>query len=189
MATQSLMLELGVTAPDFALPDPKGKTYSLADIAAGKPFLVAFICNHCPYVKHLLPALPDFAREYKAKGLNAVAISTNDAANYPDDAPDKMALTAQKFDFAFPYLYDEAQAVARAYKAVCTPDFFLFDANKKLVYRGQFDATRPGRGMPDGADLHAAADAVLAGRAPAAEQKPSVGCSIKWKAGNAPDWA
>jgi peroxiredoxin len=187
MAAQSRMVELGSTAPDFVLIDPSGGVWELGKVAGARPVLVAFICNHCPYVVHIADAFAAFAREYQDKGLAVVAISANDVRSHPQDAPDKMADFAKAHGFTFPYLYDEPQDAARAYGAVCTPDFFLFDANRKLVYRGQFDDTRPGRGAPTGADLRAAADAVLAGGKPSADQKPSVGCSIKWKPGNAPD--
>ncbi len=187
MAAQSNMIALGSTAPDFVLTDPSGGAWALGKVAGDKPVLVAFICNHCPYVVHIAQAFADFAREYQDKGLAVVAISANDIASHPDDAPDKMGEFARRYDFTFPYLYDETQETAKAYGAVCTPDLFLFDAQKKLVYRGQFDDTRPGRGAPTGADICAAADAVLAGRKPSSDQKPSVGCSIKWKPGNAPN--
>lgn len=189
MAAQSRMIELGSGAPDFVLTDPSGGAWSLNKIAGDKPVLVAFICNHCPYVVHIADAFAAFAREYQDKGLAIVAISANDIEGYPQDAPDKMAEFALRHNFTFPYLYDETQETAKAYGAVCTPDLFLFDKDKKLVYRGQFDSTRPNRGTPTGEDLRAAADAVLAGRKPSADQKPSVGCSIKWKPGNDPDWA
>jgi peroxiredoxin len=188
---QSRMVALGSPAPDFALPDVvSGRTVALADFASAPALLVAFICNHCPYVKHLRDGFLAFAREYQPKGLAVVAISANDPAAYPDDAPEAMAREAKSAGFTFPYLYDETQAVARAYEAICTPDFFLFDRNRRLVYRGRFDASRPGSNVPvTGADLRAAVDAVLAGRAVPAEQHPSMGCSIKWKPGNAPAYA
>lgn len=189
MAAQSRLIELGSSAPDFALPDPAGRMYRLADFAGAKALLVAFICNHCPYVKHILPALAGLAREFKDQGLEVVAISANDVAAYPEDAPAKMAEVARAHDFVFPYLYDETQATARAYGAVCTPDLYLFDANRRLAYHGQFDDTRPGRGRGDGKDLRAAIAATLAGKAPDPLQTPSVGCSIKWKRGQAPEWA
>ncbi|MES1158282.1 MAG: thioredoxin family protein [Terricaulis silvestris] len=189
MATQSLMSGLGETAPDFTLVDSEGGAWTLNKVAGDRPVLVAFICNHCPYVVHIADAFAAFASEYQNKGLAVVAISANDVGAYPQDGPDKMADFAEAHRFTFPYLYDESQDVARAYQAVCTPDLYLFDAQRKLAYRGQFDATRPGRGTPTGADLRAAADAVLAGRAPSAEQAPSVGCSIKWKPGKTPAWA
>jgi peroxiredoxin len=188
---QSRMIGLGTPAADFALPDvTTGRTVRLADFASAPALLVAFICNHCPYVKHVRAGFVEFARQYQAKGLAVVAISANDAASYPDDAPDAMAREARNAGFTFPYLYDESQATARAYEAICTPDFFLFDRARRLVYRGRFDASRPGSGTPvTGADLRAAADAVLANVAVAAEQQPSMGCSIKWKPGNAPAYA
>lgn len=189
--TPSTMLPLGTEAPPFRLPDIDGKPISLDDAAGdSKGYLVAFICNHCPFVIHLREALADFGREYQDKGLAMFAISSNDAANYPADSPAKMAEEARQAGYTFPYLYDEDQEIAKAYRAACTPDFFLFDADRKLVYRGQFDASRPGNGAPvTGADLRAAADQVLAGGAvPEEGQAPSVGCNIKWKPGNAPDY-
>lgn len=187
MAAQSRMVELGSTAPDFVLTDAEGGAWALGKVAGEGPVLVAFICNHCPYVVHIADALAAFASEYKDKGLAIVAISANDIQSHPQDAPDKMGAFARAHHFEFPYLFDESQETAKAYGAECTPDFFLFDANKRLVYRGQFDDTRPNRGAPTGADLRAAADAVLAGQKPSSDQKASVGCSIKWKPGNAPD--
>jgi thiol-disulfide isomerase/thioredoxin len=180
--TASTMLALGTDCPDFSLPNvADGRTVSKADYA-GKPLLVTFICNHCPFVKHLRSALAEFGREYQAKGLSVVAISSNDAVAYPDDAPDKMQDEATAAGYVFPYLYDESQAAAKAFRAACTPDFFLFDRSGKLAYRGQFDDSRPSNGVPiTGADLRAAADAVLAGRPVPADQKPSIGCNIKWK--------
>lgn len=190
MAAQSRMIALGSPAPDFVLTDPTGAPWTLNKVAAeGQPVLVAFICNHCPYVVHIIDAFAAFARDYHAKGLAIVAISANDVDTYPQDGPEKMGKFADHHGFIFPYLYDESQDAALAYQAVCTPDFFLFDQHRKLVYRGQFDDSRPSRGAPTGADLRAAADAVLEGRAPSGEQKPSVGCSIKWKPDRAPDWA
>ena len=179
-------LEIGAAALDFALPDTEGSTWRLEDFA-GKPLLVAFICNHCPYVVHLKGALATFANDHTERGLAMVAVNANDVSAYPADAPDKMAADATKYGYSFPYLYDESQAVARAYHAVCTPDFFLFDAGHKLHYRGQFDGSRPNNGAAvTGANLRAAADSALAGDPPPADQAPSVGCSIKWKPGNAP---
>jgi peroxiredoxin len=187
---QSRMLELGTPAPSFALPDPAGQTHSLEDFAMAPALLVSFLCNHCPYVKHILTGFVAFVREYQPTGLAIVAINANDAGAYPEDAPPAMAETAARQGFTFPYLYDESQAVALAYEAICTPDFFLFDRDRRLVYRGQFDDSRPNSGIPvTGASLRAAADAVLAGKPVPGRQLPSVGCSIKWKAGNAPDWA
>lgn len=188
---ESRMIELGTRAPDFALPDVvSGRIVGLADFSASPALLVAFICNHCPYVKHVRAGFVAFAREYQPKGLAIVAISANDAATYPDDAPAAMVREAKNAGFTFPYLYDETQAVARAYEAICTPDFFLFDRERRLVYRGRFDASRPGSNVPvSGADLRAAVDALLAGRPVPADQQPSMGCSIKWKPGNAPAYA
>jgi peroxiredoxin len=184
------MLDIGTPAPDFALPDPAGELHALEDFSALPALLVAFICNHCPYVKHVLDGFVAFAREYAPKGLAVVAISANDIAKYPDDAPPAMARLAEERGFSFPYLFDESQTVARAYQAVCTPDFFLFDRARRLVYRGQFDGSRPGGKSPvTGKDLRAATDALLAGRPVPSEQIASAGCSIKWKTGNAPDWA
>lgn len=188
---QSRMLELGAPAPAFSLPDVvSGRTVGLEDFAASPALLVAFICNHCPYVKHIRAAFAAFAREAQARGLAVVAISANDAARYPDDAPQAMATEAKAAGFTFPYLHDESQAVAKAFGAACTPEFFLFDRARQLVYRGRFDASRPGAATPvTGDDLRAAVDALLAGKPAPAEQHASVGCSIKWKPGNAPEYA
>jgi peroxiredoxin len=184
------MLGLGTPAPGFSLPDPDGKLHSLEDFAQRPALLVAFLCNHCPYVRHIFAGFADFARHYGPQGLAIVAINANDATAYPDDAPSAMAEVAGQFGFTFPYLYDETQAVALAYQAICTPDFFLFDQARKLVYRGQFDDSRPNSGVPvTGESLRGAVDAVLAGAPVPREQRPSVGCSIKWRAGNQPDWA
>ncbi|WLD11609.1 thioredoxin family protein [Planctellipticum variicoloris] len=185
--TASTMLPLGIKAPDFALPNVDGKTVSLSDLAGGKGLVVMFICNHCPFVKHLRAALAEFGREVQSTGLKIVAISSNDATAYPDDSPAKMADEAQSADYTFPYLYDESQSVAKAYKAACTPDFYLFNADQALVYRGQFDDSRPGNGKPvTGADLRGAVAALLAGKAPLETQRPSIGCNIKWK--DAPEY-
>ena len=181
------MLPLGTAAPDFKLPDTNGKQVSLGDFKGAPALLVAFICNHCPYVKHIREGLAAFARDYQARGAAVVAINANDAENYPEDSPEKMKQEAAQFGYTFAYLYDETQLVAQAYRAACTPDFFLFDAGRKLVYRGQFDESRPGNGKPvTGRDLRAEMDATLARKPAAPEQKPSMGCNIKWKAGNAP---
>ena len=181
------MLPLGTPAPDFRLPDFAGRMHSLADFACGHALLVVFICGHCPFVRHVRGEFARYAREYRAKGLAVVAINSNDLAAYPQDGPDGMRAEAAELGYDFPYLLDETQAVAHTYRAACTPDFFLFDADRRLAYRGQFDDSRPGNGQPvTGADLRAATDAVLAGRPPGAAQKPSVGCNIKWKPGNAP---
>jgi peroxiredoxin len=190
MLTASTMLPLGTPAPDFRLPDPEGRTVSRDDFQPASALLVAFICNHCPYVQHIRRGLAAFAREYQAKGLAIVGINSNDAGEYPEDGPQKMVDEVKAASYVFPYLYDETQAVAKAYRAACTPDFFLFDRSRALVYRGQFDDSRPGNGVPvTGKDLRAAADAALAGRPIPAAQKPSMGCNIKWKAGNEPEYA
>jgi peroxiredoxin len=185
------MLGLGTAAPDFRLPDTTagGKEVALADFDAAPALLVAFICNHCPFVQHVAGELAALSRDLPAQGVPVVAISSNDVAAYPADSPEAMAEEAARQGWAFPYLYDESQEVAKAYRAACTPDFFLFDSDRKLVYRGQLDASRPGNGLPvTGADLRAAVDAVLAGRPVPEDQRPSLGCNIKWKAGNEPDY-
>jgi peroxiredoxin len=187
--TPSTMLPLGTLAPDFALRDPGGKMWRLADFAAAPALLVAFLCNHCPYVKHIQAEWARLARTYQARGAAIVAINSNDAAQYPEDSPARMAVEARAAGYTFPYLYDESQAVAKAYRAACTPDFFLFDKARRLVYRGQFDDSRPQSGVPvTGSDLRAALEAVLAGQTPAPVQKPSLGCNIKWRPGNEPDY-
>ncbi len=184
------MLPLGTEAPDFSLPEPRtGKTVSLSDFQGAPGLVVMFICNHCPYVKHLRSALADFGKECQEKGVAVVAISANDVENYPDDSPELMVKEAEEAGYVFPYLYDATQEVAQAYRAACTPDFYLFDAEQRLVYRGQFDESRPKNEKPvTGKDLRAALDALLAGEATSAEQIPSLGCNIKWKAGNEPDY-
>ena len=182
--TESTMtLQLGASAPDFALPDVvTGKTVRRDDFKGQKGLLVMFICTHCPYVKHIEKQLAALSMDYDGEPVSIVAISSNDATTHPDDAPAGLKHQAETFGFRFPYLYDESQAVAKAYDAACTPDFFLFDGEMKLVYRGQFDASRPGNKIPvTGEDLRAAMDAVLAGKEPIAEQKPSIGCNIKWR--------
>ena len=180
------MLALGTKAPEFRLPDPNGKLVSLHEFDGAPALLVAFICNHCPYVKHIRSSFAEFAKRYQERGVAIVAISSNDVEAFPDDSPEKMAEEIKLAGYMFPYLYDEAQDVARAYRAACTPDFFLFDRDRKLVYRGQYDDSRPKSDRPvTGADLAAALDAVLAGRPLPAEQKPSMGCNIKWKAARA----
>jgi peroxiredoxin len=187
--TPSTMLPLGTTAPDFKLPDTTGKTVSLADFEDRPALLVLFICNHCPFVKHIRSGLAQVGKDYLSRGAGIVAINSNDVANYPDDSPAKMKDEVKAAGYTFPYLYDEAQVVAKAYRAACTPDIYLFDKNRKLVYRGQFDDSRPGNAAPvTGKDLRAALDAVLAGNAVSANQKPSIGCNIKWKSGNEPDY-
>lgn len=189
-AVKSTMLELGSKAPDFNLEDTiSGKKFSLTGYVGNKALLVMFICNHCPYVKKIKKGLVEFASDYMPQGVGIVAISSNDVENYPEDSPEKMKEDAGKFGYPFPYLYDETQEVAKKYKAACTPDFFLFNENHELVYRGQFDDSRPKNDKPvTGKDIRAAADAVLAGEPVAEEQVPSIGCNIKWKKGNEPDY-
>jgi peroxiredoxin len=187
--TPSTMLPLGTPAPDFHLPDTNGKLVSPADFKASPALLVIFMCNHCPYVIHLRAGLAQLAKDYAAKNVAIVGINSNDAKNYPDDSPAKMKIEVEKAGYIFPYLYDETQAVAKSYRAACTPDFFLFDRGRRLVYRGQFDASRPGNGIPvTGKDVRAALDAVLAGKTTSEFQAPGIGCNIKWKAGNEPDY-
>ncbi len=181
--TPSSMLPLGTTAPDFRLPDAvSGRTASLAEVKSDKATLVMFICNHCPYVKHVQQELVRLAHDYQPKGVAIVAISSNDVKGYPEDGPDKMKLEAKRAGYPFPYLYDESQAVARSYQAACTPDFYLFDGRLKLVYRGRLDGATPGNEVPiTGQDLRGALDAVLAGKTVNPDQKSSLGCNIKWK--------
>jgi len=180
--TASTMLPLGTEAPDFSLPDVNGKTVTLSDVAGAKAYLVMFICNHCPFVKHVADELAKLGKEYQDKGVAVFAISSNDVSSHPDDSPEKMKEEAEQRGYTFPYLYDEDQSVAKAYRAACTPDFYVFDADKKLVYRGQLDDSRPESGIPvTGKDLRAALDAAIEGRPPLEEQKPSLGCNIKWK--------
>jgi peroxiredoxin len=187
--TPSTMVPLGTVAPSFHLPDTDGHLRTLQDFGDAKALLIIFLCNHCPFVQHLRGALAQFARDYQGRRLAIVGINSNDAVNYPDDSPEKMAEEKRKFGYNFPYLYDETQEVAKAYRASCTPDFFLYDADRRLAYRGQFDDSRPGNTEPiTGADLRSAVDAVLLGEKAAQEQKPSIGCNIKWKAGNEPHY-
>ena len=187
-ATQSTMIELGTAAPDFSLPDAvSGKTISLASFPGSKGLLVMFLCPHCPYVKHIQSTLAALLKEYAGALLGIVAIGSNDAAQFPEDGPDGLRAQAKELGFDFPYCYDESQAVAQAYRAACTPDFFLFDGTRKLAYRGQMDGARPKNDTPvTGSDLRAALDAVLAGRPVDPQQRPSIGCNIKWKKGNEP---
>jgi peroxiredoxin len=182
--TESTMLELGVTAPDFTLTDVvTGKTVRRDGFRGQKALLVMFICVHCPYVKHIEKGLAALGKDYAGQPIGIVAISSNDAVTHPADSPAGLKRQAESLDFVFPYLYDETQAVARAYKAACTPDFFLFDAGFRLVYRGQFDRSRPGNSIPvTGEDLRAAIDLALAGKPVPVDQRPSIGCNIKWKA-------
>ena len=177
------MLPLGMKAPGFSLPDAvSGKTVSLEELAQGKALVVMFICNHCPYVKHVNAGIVQLAKDYQPRGVQFVAISSNDVLNYPDDAPDKMKTVAQEEGYSFPYLYDESQAVAKAYDAACTPDFYVFDGLLSLAYRGRLDESRPQSEVPvTGKDIRAALDAILAGQSPDERQLPSVGCNIKWK--------
>jgi len=185
--TASTMPPLAMAAPDFRLPDTNGRLVSLADFRDSPALLVMFMCNHCPYVKHVRGELARLARDYEARGVAVVGINSNDAERYPDDSPERMREEVRAAGYTFPYLYDATQQTARAYRAACTPDFFLFDKNRRLAYRGQLDESRPNSGKPvTGADLRAAIDAVLAGRAVPADQKPSMGCNIKWKPGNEP---
>lgn len=190
--TASTMLALGTKAPAFALADTQGssqgKIVRNSDFA-GRPLLVIFLCNHCPYVKHVASEIARLANDYQAKGVGVVGISSNDVTSHPDDGPEKMTAEAAAQGYTFPYLFDGQQDVARAYRAACTPDFFLFDANHCLVYRGQLDDSRPKNGLPlTGKDLRAALDAVLAGEPVAEIQKPSIGCNIKWSAGHEPEY-
>jgi peroxiredoxin len=187
--TPSTMLPLGTPAPGFRLPDTRGKVVSLDDAADAKAYLVCFICNHCPFVIHIREELARFAREYQQRGVFIVGINANNAKTHPDDSPEQMVIEVEKAGYTFPYLFDETQETAKAYRAACTPDFFLFDPRRALVYRGQFDDSRPGNGIPvTGKDLRAAVEAVLAGKSPSAEQRPSIGCNIKWKPGNEPPY-
>lgn len=187
--TASTMLPLGTKAPEFSLPDTDGKTVSLHDFPDAKAYLVIFMCNHCPYVKHVADGLQQLAAEYQSKGVAVVGISSNDAEKYPDDNPDKMAEEKAARGYTFPYLFDGDQSAAKAYHAACTPDFYVFDAEQKLVYRGQMDDSRPKTDRPvTGSDLRAALDAVLAGQAPTEQQMPSIGCNIKWIPGNEPEY-
>ena len=185
--TPSQMLELGTEAPAFSLPDADGKMHSLDDAAGSQACLVMFICNHCPFVKHVADELARLARDYESQGVAVFAINSNDVEKYPDDGPAAMRVESANRGYTFPYLLDADQSVAKAYLAACTPDFYLFDADRVLVYRGQLDGSRPGNGAPvDGRDLWAALDAVLAGKPVPQDQLPSLGCNIKWKAGNEP---
>ena len=188
--TASKMLALGTSVSNFSLPDTEGHIVSPADFEGAPALLVIFMCNHCPFVKHILRGLVKLVKEYQANGVAVVGINSNDVTNFPEDSPEMMAKLAKEVGLTFPYLYDETQEAAKAYQAACTPDFFLFDKERKLAYRGQMDNSRPGNSVPvTGADLRAAMDALLAGREVNPEQKPSMGCNIKWKKGNQPDYA
>lgn len=189
-ATSSTMdLALGTTAPQFSLPNLEGQTVCIDDFWESKALLVMFICSHCPYVRHLRGGIAQLARDYQPRGVATVAIASNDVEQYPQDGPAGMRQERDEAGYIFPYLLDETQSVAKAYRAACTPDFFLFDEQRSLAYRGQFDDSRPGTDVPvTGKDLRGAIDALLAGRAPSADQRPSIGCNIKWKPDNAPDY-
>jgi len=186
----STMLPLGTPAPDFSLPEPHtGRTVSLSDFDGAPALLVAFLCNHCPYVKHIADHFAAVAGGFRMDGAAVVGINSNDVTTHPDDSPENMKGEVEWRGYDFPYLYDETQEVAKAYRAACTPDFFLFDAERRLAYRGQFDSSRPSSDvMVTGSDLRAAMRAVLAGEDPSAVQMPSIGCNIKWRAGNEPEW-
>ena len=187
-ATPSTMLPLGTPMPDFELPDFSGKLVS-SSTGNAPATLVVFLCPHCPFVRHTRMEIGRFGRDYQAKGLRMFAVNSNDIEAFPEDGPEGMQQEAAIAGYTFPYLRDESQAVAQLFKAACTPDFFLFDADRKLVYRGQLDSSRPGNNIPvTGEDLRAAADAVLAGRAPSTDQRASIGCNIKWKPGNEPQY-
>jgi peroxiredoxin len=187
--TPSTMLPIATAAPEFRLPDTDGRTVSLDAFKGAPALLVMFLCNHCPYVKHVRHELARLCQEYQAKGVAVVGINSNDVLTHPDDSPAMMAKEKSEVGYTFPYLYDESQAVAKAYQAACTPDFFLFDKAQKLAYRGQMDGSRPGNPIPVTAkDLRSALDAVLAGEPVAPDQRPSMGCNIKWKRGNEPNY-
>lgn len=187
--TPSTMLELGTHAPEFALPDTHGRLVRLSDFESSPALVVVFMCNHCPFVIHIREELAAFGREMRARGVAMVGINSNDAVAYPDDRPERMREEASAHGYVFPYLYDESQDVAKAYRAACTPDFYLFDRERRLVYRGQFDDSRPGSEVPvTGADLRAAVDALLSGAGIPPGQKPSIGCNIKWRPDGAPDY-
>jgi peroxiredoxin len=187
--TSSTMLSLGTTAPDFLLLDVSGRTLSWKDVAGENGTIVMFICNHCPFVKHVADELTRLGHDYRPRGIGMVAINSNDVASYPADSPEQMVHEAEQRGYPFPYLYDETQEVAKAYHAACTPDFYLFDRDARLIYRGQLDGSRPDSGLPvTGSDLRQAIDAVLNGGDVPAAQIPSIGCNIKWKPGNEPEY-
>lgn len=187
--TNSTMLPLGTSAPEFSLPNVDGSIVSLADFVDAPALLVIFMCNHCPFVIHVADQLAALTAEYQSKGVAVVGVSSNDVANYPADSPEQMVREAEERGYAFPYLYDEDQSVAKAYRAACTPDFYVFDRDRHLAYRGQMDASRPDSGMPvTGEDLRTALDAVLAGESVSGEQTPSLGCNIKWIEGAEPEY-
>ncbi len=187
--TESTMLSLGTPAADFALPDTNGRTVRLGEFAAAKALVVMFLSNHCPFVKHIQSGIVALARDYQPRGVAFVAIASNDVGTHPQDGPAEMVREAQAAGYTFPYVFDATQQVAKSYRAACTPDFFVFDSAHKLAYRGQLDSARPGNDRPiDGADLRAALDSLLAGRPAPAQQRPSMGCNIKWRPGNEPEW-
>jgi len=189
LTPSTMILEPGSKAPDFSLPDTGGNTVTLNNFKGAKAILIIFMCNHCPYVKHLRKGLVELERYCREKEAAVAGINSNDADNYPQDSPEMMAKESKEWGYRFPYLYDESQEVAKSYGASCTPDFFLFDSDRKLVYRGQMDGSRPGNDIPvTGKDIRAAVDALLEGREQLKEQKPSLGCNIKWKAGKEPDY-
>jgi peroxiredoxin len=189
MAVESTMLELGTTAPSFTLPDTEGVAYSTDDFADAPALLVMFICNHCPFVKHVRSELVKLGHDYQPRGVAILAVSSNDPVAYPADSFEAMRAEKLEAGYTFPYLFDESQEVAKAYRAACTPDFFLFDGHRKLTYRGHLDNSRPSNGVPvSGRDLRAALDAILDNQPVAQNQHPSIGCSIKWKPGNQPTW-
>ena len=186
-ATESEMLELGTEAPAFSLPDPDGNLHELGDGKAA--YVVMFICNHCPFVKHVRSELAALGRDYLPQNVSIVAINSNDVSTHPGDSPANMKTESETWGYTFPYVFDEDQSVAKAYQAACTPDFYVFDSEKRLAYRGQLDGSRPSNGAPvDGKDLRAALDALLADQAVSPDQTPSIGCNIKWRPGNAPDY-
>ncbi|HEX6310143.1 MAG TPA: thioredoxin family protein [Acidimicrobiia bacterium] len=190
VATSSTMLPLGTEAPDFVLADPSGTRYARDDFAGAPALVVAFICNHCPYVKHIRERWAELAVQLQERGVAVVAVNSNDAGAYPDDSPAAMTAESEQFGYTFPYLVDETQDVAKAYRAACTPDFFVFDGDRRLAYRGQFDDSRPSNGAPvTGSNLRDAVDAVLAGREVPEPHHPSMGCNIKWRPGNEPDYS
>jgi peroxiredoxin len=187
--TPSTMVKLGTALPPFSLKDTDGKTVSDSQFASAPALLVMFICNHCPYVIHIRKELAALTREFTRKGVAVVAINSNDVKNYPEDSPEKMGMEKKNAGYVFPYLFDEDQSVAKAYQAACTPDFFLFDGNRKLAYRGQFDDSRPGSGVAvTGKDLRHAVESILTHQPVNTDQRPSLGCNIKWKAGNEPTY-
>ena len=189
LTPSTMMMPLGAEAPSFVLPDPSGKKHSLDDLVGTRGLVVMFICNHCPFVKHIQKELVTFAREVQGKGIGVVAINANDVGSHPEDSPEKMAVEQEEAGYSFPYLYDESQEIAKTYTAACTPDFFLFDGSRKLVYRGRFDDSRPGNGVPvTGNDLRRAVEVCLAGGEPLEPQLPSMGCNIKWKPGSTPSY-